>query len=129
MTSTSVFLPRLVALALVLCVTGCGEPDSPQEREIPVAQAERRDIRAEIRLSGDIAPAFQVEIKPEAGGKLREAEAHGNLTARLALLEEAKSLPWGAVWDEFCRRSNVPVGAAWLAEAEAYGQETTRLGS
>jgi HlyD family secretion protein len=75
MTSTSVFLPRLVALALVLCVTGCGEPDSPQEREIPVAQAERRDIRAEIRLSGDIAPAFQVEIKPEVGGKLREVHA------------------------------------------------------
>ncbi|MFM7523249.1 MAG: L-rhamnose isomerase [Betaproteobacteria bacterium] len=40
-----------------------------------------------------------------------------------------KSLPWGAVWDEFCRRHNVPVGAAWLAEAEAYGQETARLRS
>ena len=45
----------------------------------------------------------------------------------MALLEEAKSLRWGAVWDEFCRRHNVPVGAAWLAEA--YGQETTRLRS
>ena len=65
----------------------------------------------------------------EPSKRLREAEADGNLTARLALLEEAKSLPWGAVWDEFCRRSNVPVGAAWLAEAEAYGQETTRLRS
>ena len=65
----------------------------------------------------------------EPSKQLREAEANGNFTARLALLEEAKSLPWGAVWDEFCRRSNVPVGAAWLAEAEAYGQETTRLRS
>ena len=65
----------------------------------------------------------------EPSKRLREAEANGNLTARLALLEEAKSLPWGAVWDEFCRRSNVPAGAAWLAEAEAYGQETTRLRS
>ena len=65
----------------------------------------------------------------EPSKQLREAEANGNLTARLALLEEAKSLPWGAVWDEFCRRSNVPAGAAWLAEAEAYGQETTRLRS
>lgn len=65
----------------------------------------------------------------EPSKRLREAEANGNLTARLALLEEAKSLPWGAVWDEFCRSSNVPAGAAWLAEAEAYGQETTRLRS
>ena len=75
MTSPSVFLPRLAALALVLCVTGCGEPDSAQERGIPVAQAERRDISEEIRLSGDVSPAFQVDIKPEVGGKLREVHA------------------------------------------------------
>lgn len=65
----------------------------------------------------------------EPSSQLREAETHGNFTARLALLEEAKSLPWGAVWDEFCQRNNVPAGAAWLAEAEAYGQETARLRS
>jgi L-rhamnose isomerase len=58
---------------------------------------------------------------------LRVAEQSGNHTARLALLEEAKSLPWGAVWDEFCRRHDVPVGIAWLSEAESYGQETARL--
>ena len=63
----------------------------------------------------------------EPAKRLREAEANDNLTARLALLEEAKSLPWGAVWDEFCRRHNVPVGPAWLSAAEAYGQETARL--
>ena len=61
--------------------------------------------------------------------RLREAETSGNFTARLALLEEAKSLPWGAVWDEFCQRNNVPAGAAWLAEVEAYGQETARIRS
>ena len=62
----------------------------------------------------------------EPSKQLREAEANGNLTARLALLEEAKSLPWGAVWDEFCRRHNVPAGAAWLPEAESYMQTTVR---
>ena len=65
----------------------------------------------------------------EPSTRLRETEANGNLTARLALLEEAKSLPWGGVWDEFCRRHNVPVGPAWLSEAEAYGQETARIRS
>jgi L-rhamnose isomerase len=62
----------------------------------------------------------------EPSKRLREAEDNGNHTARLALLEEAKAMPWGAVWDEFCRRNDVPAGAAWLAEAEAYGQETAR---
>ena len=62
----------------------------------------------------------------EPSKQLREAEANGNLTARLALLEEAKSLPWGAVWDEFCLRNDVPVGAAWLAEAESYVEATVR---
>ena len=62
----------------------------------------------------------------EPSKQLREAEADGNLTARLVLLEEAKSLPWGAVWDEFCRRHNVPAGAAWLPEAESYVETTVR---
>jgi len=62
----------------------------------------------------------------EPSKQLREAEANGNLTARLALLEEAKSLPWGAVWDEFCRRHNVPAGAAWLPEAESHVEATVR---
>ena len=62
----------------------------------------------------------------EPSKQLREVEANGNLTARLALLEEAKSLPWGAVWDEFCRRHNVPAGAAWLPEAESYVETTVR---
>jgi len=65
----------------------------------------------------------------EPSKHLREAEANGNFTARLALLEEAKSLPWGAVWDEFCARHDVPAGAQWLAEAEAYGQQTARFRS
>jgi len=65
----------------------------------------------------------------EPSKQLREAEANGNLTARLALLEEAKSLARGAVWDEFCLRNDVPVGAAWLAEAAAYGETAARLRS
>jgi L-rhamnose isomerase len=65
----------------------------------------------------------------EPSKHLREAEANGNFTARLALLEEAKSLPWGAVWDEFCARNDVPAGAQWLAEAESYGQQTARFRS
>lgn len=41
----------------------------------------------------------------------------------LALMEEAKSLPWNAVYDEFCLRSNVPVGDAFIADIQAYEKD------
>ena len=51
---------------------------------------------------------------------LRRLEAEGDYTSRLAMLEELKTLPFGAVWDYYCTRSNVPAGDAWLAEVRAY---------
>lgn len=54
---------------------------------------------------------------------LRSYEACGKGFERLALLEEAKSMPWGAVWDEFCRRSGVAVGESYIAEIDAYEKE------
>jgi len=50
----------------------------------------------------------------EPADLLREAENIGDHTTRLALLEETKTLPLGAVWDEYCRRSEVPVGRSWI---------------
>ncbi|HEU5123310.1 MAG TPA: L-rhamnose isomerase [Verrucomicrobiae bacterium] len=52
--------------------------------------------------------------------ELRTAERAGDYTSRLALMEEAKTLPAGAVWDYYCATSDVPVGAAWLAEVKRY---------
>jgi L-rhamnose isomerase len=57
-------------------------------------------------------------LEPRA--KLREAESAGDYTTRLALLEELKTLPFGAVWDAFCERNDTPGEGAWLAEAKAY---------
>jgi L-rhamnose isomerase len=51
---------------------------------------------------------------------LRREEAAGNLTARLAMLEEIRDLPYGAVWDTFCERQGVPAGAAWLEKVTGY---------
>lgn len=44
---------------------------------------------------------------------------------KLAWLEEEKSLPWQAVYDEFCVRNNVPVGTDFIAEIEQYEREVT----
>ena len=56
---------------------------------------------------------------------IREAEAAGDTTARLALQEEAKCLPFGAVWDQYCLRMGVPVGTAWLDVVRAYERDVT----
>ncbi|MFZ0426746.1 MAG: L-rhamnose isomerase [Acidobacteriota bacterium] len=55
--------------------------------------------------------------------RLREYEQDGDLTARLALLEEVKTLPFGAVWDFYCQRKDVPAGPAWLDEVRHYERE------
>jgi L-rhamnose isomerase len=52
--------------------------------------------------------------------QLQRLEARGDYTGRLARLEEAKTLPFGAVWDYYCLRSDVPAGDAWLTEVRVY---------
>lgn len=51
---------------------------------------------------------------------LKKAELEGDYTARLALTEEYKSYPFGAVWDYFCEVNGVPVGEEWLDEVRNY---------
>jgi L-rhamnose isomerase len=55
--------------------------------------------------------------------KLKQTEAEGDYTSRLALMEEAKSLPFGAVWDQFCEMQDVPAGEAWLTEVKRYERD------
>ena len=54
---------------------------------------------------------------------LRALEEAGDFTARLALLEELKLLPMGAVWDYYCESAGVPVGTAWLDEIKVYERD------
>lgn len=56
---------------------------------------------------------------------LKKLENEGDYTARLALLEEQKCLPWQAVWDMYCLRHDVPVGGQWLDNVRHY--EKTEL--
>ena len=52
--------------------------------------------------------------------KYKELERSGDYTARLVLMEEAKSLPLGAVWDFYCLQQNVPLGERWYSEIQSY---------
>jgi L-rhamnose isomerase len=60
----------------------------------------------------------------EPGERLRRAELEGDYTTRLALLEQGKALPWSVVWEEFCRRHEVPGEAGLLAEIKQYEAST-----
>jgi L-rhamnose isomerase len=59
--------------------------------------------------------------------RLREHEGYGDYTARLALQEELKSLPMGAVWDHYCESKGVPVGTSWLDEVKVYERDVLLL--
>lgn len=59
----------------------------------------------------------------EPSAQLRELEGAGDYTARLALLEELKTLPFGAVWEEHCRRQNTPGDRTWLPTVQTYERE------
>ena len=54
--------------------------------------------------------------------KLKAHELDGDYTSRLALMEDAKLLPVGAVWDYHCAKQNVPADVAWLAEVKKHEQ-------
>jgi len=56
----------------------------------------------------------------EPSGELRRLEGEGDLAARLALIEETKTLPLGAVWDEHCRRHGAPADRTWYPEIRRY---------
>jgi L-rhamnose isomerase len=54
---------------------------------------------------------------------MRQAEAAGDYTTRLAMMEEMKTLPFTAVWNYYCESKGVPVGAAWLDEVKRYEKD------
>lgn len=67
-----------------------------------------RNARKAI-LSSCLAPA-----------SIRNAEHKGDLTSRLALMEERKTLPFGAIWDYYCMKQDAGVGTDWLAKVKQY---------
>ncbi len=54
----------------------------------------------------------------DSSRQLELAEAISLLDWRM--LEELKTLPFGAVWDYYCLKSSVPVGRAWLDAVKQY---------
>lgn len=56
-------------------------------------------------------------------GMLKEYQQRSDFTRMLAMSEEAKTLPFGSVWNEYCRVCGVPVGEEWLEAVFEYEQK------
>ncbi len=54
---------------------------------------------------------------------LREHEQRGQTFQQLALLDEMKAMPFGAVWDHYCVQDHVSPGHAWMLEVEKYEKD------
>lgn len=54
---------------------------------------------------------------------LKKLQEKGNFTDRLALMEEFKTYPFGAIWDYYCEKNHVPTGESWLDEVKIYEKE------
>ncbi|WEG10934.1 L-rhamnose isomerase [Pullulanibacillus sp. KACC 23026] len=52
--------------------------------------------------------------------QLKQLQEEGHFTDRLALMEEFKTYPFGAVWDYYCEKMGVPVKEEWLKEIKTY---------
>lgn len=55
---------------------------------------------------------------------LKEHEENGRLFERLAMLEELKTMPFGAIWDYYCMQENVPVGNSYIHDIQQYEKQT-----
>ena len=66
---------------------------------------------------------LQALLEPKQ--KLREYEDNGQFFERLALMEEAKLMPFGAVYDYFNLKNNVPVGEEFIACIQKYEKDVT----
>ncbi len=54
---------------------------------------------------------------------LVQMEEEGRYFERLAVLEELKTKPFGAVWDYYCLMNNVPVAEDYISEIQQYEKD------
>lgn len=58
---------------------------------------------------------------------IADEENKGSYGNRMALMEEFKALPLGAVWDKYCLDMNTPAGADWLEDVREYEERVLAL--
>jgi len=59
----------------------------------------------------------------DPAGQLKQFEADGNNAARLALMDEMRTMPFGQVWDLLCLQADAPMDRVWMDEVAKYEAE------
>ena len=60
-------------------------------------------------------------LQPNAD--LKKLQDESDFTRLMVVQEELKTLPFGEVWEEYCRVCNVPADGEWFGEIEKYEKE------
>ena len=55
--------------------------------------------------------------------ELRKLQDASRFTEKMVLMEEAKTLPFGDIWEEFCRREGVPADESWFEQVARYERD------
>jgi L-rhamnose isomerase len=59
----------------------------------------------------------------EPSAEFKALQESGNYTKLMVMQEEYKTLPFGEVWEEYCRQCGVPADGEWFATVKAYEDE------
>ena len=59
----------------------------------------------------------------QPAGHLKSLQDRGDFTRLMVAQEELKTMPFGEIWDEYCRRCGKPLDGAWFPLAEKYERE------
>ena len=54
---------------------------------------------------------------------LADLQNQGNFTELMVRQEELKTMPFGEIWDEYCRRCGVAVEGEWFETVKAYERD------
>lgn len=60
-------------------------------------------------------------LQPHA--RLKALQDEARFTEKMVLMEEFKTMPFGDIWEEYCRRQGVPTDAQWFDEVAEYEQK------
>ncbi len=97
-------------------------PGAPRARLLRCEHQPARRVGRGSPQRAEGHPARVARAPGEAGGR----EEAGDYFGRMQLLEHAKTLPFGAVWDRHCRQAGAPVEAEVLDRVAAYDAAVTR---
>ena len=64
-------------------------------------------------------------LQPNA--ELKALQDEGNFTKLMVMQEEMKTLPFGEIWEEYCRRCDKPADGEWYREIERYEKKVLEV--